>query len=339
MARPLKIREEAADFASLPAWARPAFPGGLAKQSDGVWCPLDFQFNLAEQARINLAAAPRGRATPRTSLHFEYLLQCALEGGALSLPPDALLLDLRSGNGMRSVVPWLRLAPSARVIASDPAGVLLATLYGHAAATGESDRVLCVVSDAGSPLVAPGSLDLVSGVACLHELNDPDAVIAAAAQALRPGGHAIFLAPFDGFGLMRLAYESIRAEAPLWPDDPLADDVDRALRTMALDIAARTLPDPAEASFGLLEQKWLFSRESLEKASRAMGFADVQFLPHNDHETLYRDMALVQLRDMTARPGAELPAWAIAILDRFDSALRPPVKRLLMLEGTVVLTR
>jgi hypothetical protein len=29
----------------------------------------------------------------------------------------------------------------------------------------------------------------------------------------------------------------------------------------------------------------------------------------------------------------------VSILDSFDSALRPPVKRLLMLEATIVLTR
>jgi hypothetical protein len=34
-----------------------------------------------------------------------------------------------------------------------------------------------------------------------------------------------------------------------------------------------------------------------------------------------------------------LPDWALALLDSFDRALRPPVKRLLMLEGTMVLRR
>jgi hypothetical protein len=42
---------------------------------------------------------------------------------------------------------------------------------------------------------------------------------------------------------------------------------------------------------------------------------------------------------MTGRPGVELPPWALAILDEFDRALRPTVKRLLMLEGTAILTR
>ena len=63
------------------------------------------------------------------------------------------------------------------------------------------------------------------------------------------------------------------------------------------------------------------------------------FLPHNDHETLYRDVAQMQVRMVTGRADAGLPGWALALLDSFDRALRPTVKRLLMLEGTMVLRR
>lgn len=323
---------------SLPAWARPIFPDGLARQSAGVWAPLDFEFMLTEQARINQSAARRAGGTADLSLHFEHLLHSALDAG-LTPPSEAVVLDLESGDGMRSVVPWLRLLPQARILASDPASVLLAGLYGHAASIGEAGRVLCLVAGPASAPVAPGSLDLVSGVACLHEQDDPDLVLAAAAVALRPGGHAVFLAPFDGYGVLRLAYERICTESRLRPDERLSEEIDAALQVLAGDIAARTLPDRSDAGFGRLEQKWLFARASLEMAARAFGFRDVCFLPHNDHETLYRDMALVQLRTKTARAAVELPDWALAILDGFDRALRPPVKRLLMLDGTMILTR
>jgi SAM-dependent methyltransferase len=322
----------------LPAWAQPVFPDGLARQSEGVWAPLDFEFTLAEQARINQSAARRAGGTADLSLHFEHLLHCALDAG-LSPPPEAIVLDLQSGDGMRSVAPWLRLLPRARIVASDPASVLLAGLYGHAAAVGEAERVLCLVADPAAAPVAPGSVDLVSGVGCLHEQDDPDLVLGAAAAALRPGGHAVFLVPFDGYGVLRLAYERICAESHLRRTASLSDETGAALRVLVRDIAARTLPDRSDAGFEQLEQKWLFARASLEMAARALGFRDVRFLPHNDHETLYRDMALVQLRAVTGRPGVELPPWALAILDDFDRALRPPVKRLLMLDGTAILTR
>lgn len=36
---------------------------------------------------------------------------------------------------------------------------------------------------------------------------------------------------------------------------------------------------------------------------------------------------------------ADLPPWALEILDGFDLALSTPVKRLLILEGTIILHR
>jgi SAM-dependent methyltransferase len=322
---------------SLPGWAQPVFPEGLEQQSPGIWAPHAQSWSLAEQARITVASARRAGGGLAASQHFEHLLRSALAG--LAIPREALVLDLCSGDGLKSVVPWLAAAPDARIVASDPSSMLLATLVGAAAKAGDGERVIGVVSEPEALAVAPGSVDLVSDVASLHERPDPDRILALAAQALRPGGHAIFLAPFDGHGVLRLAYERIRVEAALWPDDPLSPGVAAALGKLISDIAARTMPDTTRPEFADLEHKWLFSRESLEAAARSLGFADVRFLSHNDHETLYRDMALVQLRMATGSTAASLPAWALALLDSFDRALRPPVKRLLMLEGTVVLTR
>ncbi len=115
--------------------------------------------------------------------------------------------------------------------------------------------------------------------------------------------------------------------------------MDAALESLIADIAARTLPDSADPGFQAMDQKWLFSRESLETAARAFGFREVRFLAHNDHETLYRDVAAMQVQMVTGHAEAALPDWALALLDSFDRALRPPVKRLLMLEGTMVLRR
>jgi SAM-dependent methyltransferase len=322
---------------SLPDWAQPVFPQGLEQQSPGVWAPHGLSWSLAEQAQTTLAAARRGGGGPAVSHHFEHLLQSAIAG--LSIPREPLVLDLCSGDGAKSAGPWLNVAPEARIVASDPASILLATLVGAAAKAGAADRVIGVIAEPESTPVAAGSVDLVSGVACLHERADPDRVLAAAAAALRLGGHAIFMAPFDGHGVLRLAYERIRAEAPLWPDDPLTPDVAAGLDSAIFDISARTLPDTSHPSFAELEQKWLFSREALAVAGRNVGFSDVRFLTHNDHETLYRDMALVQVRMMSGSATATLPGWALEVLDSFDRALRPPVKRLLMLEGTVVLTK
>jgi SAM-dependent methyltransferase len=320
-----------------PAWAAAVFPGGLVEEGGGVWAPAGVRWNLEGMARANADAQPRLGGGPDVRQHFEALLRQALESG-LELPQAPLVLDLRSADGLRSALPWLSLLPQAQVIASDPASLPLATLVGRAIKEGHGARLAAVTAEADAVPVAAGSIDIVSGVGCLHQLPDPDRVIALAATALRPGGYAVFLAPFDGHGILRAAYERIRAEAPLWPDAPLLPGVEAAMDEFAQDIAARTLPDPADPSFGKLQDKWLFARESLEGAARGAGFSRVRFLPHNDHETLYRDFALIQLRSVLG-PQASLPPWAEAVLDSFDQALRPPVKRLLMLEGTAIFTR
>jgi len=323
--------------AELPDWARDAFPDGLLWESGRVWSPRDFVWDMAEEARVNLTASTRAGGGATASAHFSTLLSTAL--ARIEVVTEPLVLDLRSGDGARAVAPWLSLLPRARIVASDPSSVLLASLGGMARGLGAEDRVMAVIAEADRVPIAPGSADLVSGVGCLHEMDDPDLVLAAAARALRPGGHAVFLAPFDGHGVLRLAYERILAEAELRPGEPLEADVAAALRTLAGDIAKRTLPDRADPGFAGLEQKWLFARESLEAAARAYGFRDVAFAPHNDHETLYRDAALLQVRTVSGRDAADLPAWATEVLDGFDRALRPPVKRLLMLEGTILLRR
>lgn len=324
---------------ALPHWARPAFPDGLFQESRGVWAVADQRWNLEELVRINESAARRVGGGAETRGHFESLLRQARDAIASELPAAPLVLDLRSGDGARSVLPWLDLLPEARVIASDPASMSLATLVGRAALDGHEGRLIGVVADADGLITAPASVDVVSGVACLQEMPDPDRLIELAAAALRPGGHAIFLAPFDGHGVLRVAYDRICSEADCRPEDPLAPGLKAALNGLSSDIAARTLPNTADPAFIQLQDKWLFSRESIEGAARRCGFSQARFLPHNDHETLYRDAALVQLRSFLGMDDLELPAWAVSILDSFDSALRPPVKRLLMLEATIVLTR
>lgn len=47
----------------------------------------------------------------------------------------------------------------------------------------------------------------------------------------------------------------------------------------------------------------------------------------------------MQLRLGSGRDDLALPDWALAIMDGFDEALPRTVKNLLMLEGSVVLTK
>ncbi len=306
-------------------------------ESVGVWSIV----GDASTARISdqfKADADGYHARYAASAHFKALFQQALTMTGLKVAERPAILDLGSGSGVNSIVPCFELFEGARQIATDLSGDLLAILADYAKSNGFADDVLCVVMDAMGDHAAPGRFDLVKGASILHHLVHPQKGLAAAARALKPGGHAIFMEPFDGYGLIRLAYQRILAEAAL-RKDLLAPEVDQTLRAMVIDIAARTMPDPSLPTFSDLDDKWLFSREHLENAARASGFTTVRFVPHNDHQTLYRDVIGIQIRLSTGMEGAVLPDWAMAILDDFDNAMPPPVKRLLMLEGTLVLTK
>ncbi|HZZ30981.1 MAG TPA: hypothetical protein VFE10_03220 [Phenylobacterium sp.] len=105
---------------------------------------------------------------------------------------------------------------------------------------------------------------------------------------------------------MRLAYERILAEADLRraPLDPAVEEV---LRTMIDDITARTSLDSNSQQFAELDDKWRFSRAYLELVAQDCGFADVCLLSPNNHATLYRDVAQVQLRLGSGQEGLTFP--------------------------------
>ena len=336
--------ERSATFsgAAGPDWAAPLFASTLAPRRLGpqgqvlVWGIRDDPSNasISEQFKANAGDYHQRYAA---SDHFQGLFRQALDATGIAVADAPLILDLGSGSGVNSIVPCQRLFPGARMVATDLSGELLELLALYLAQGGATETVLCVMMDAMSAHVTPGQFDLVTGASILHHLERPGAGIAAAARALRPGGHAIFFEPFSGYAILRLAYERILAEADLRAA-PLDPTVAGVLSAMIADIAARSAPDPKSPGFAKLDDKWLFARAHIEKAAAAHGFTAVRLVPHNDHPALYRDATLIQLRLATNRTDLALPDWAMAILDGYDAAMSLQAKRELMLEGTIVLT-
>ena len=324
-------------------WAAALFGRRLVPLAQGpdpaatVWGIEDDQISgrISEQFK---SGAGEYHARYAASAHFESLFEQTLRKLGLSIPDAPVIFDMGSGSGANSIVPCFNLFPGARQVATDLSGDLLVMLADYAAEKGLSDRVTCVVMDAMGGAVMPERFDLVTGASILHHLVRPVLGLQAAARALKPGGQAIFFEPFDGYGLIRLAYERILAEADLRAE-PLAPEIAAVLRAMTGDIAARTNPDPKRPGFAEMDDKWLFSREQFESMAANAGFARVQFLSHNNHQTLYRDVTPVHLRLGSGRDDLVLPDWAAAIMDGFDEALPRTVKNLLMLEGSVVLTK
>ncbi|WP_394761707.1 class I SAM-dependent methyltransferase [Phenylobacterium sp.] len=341
-----------------PAWVRPLFAADLAPQlrrDDGavlVWTIEDQGSTAAitDQFKANAEEYHRRYAH---SAHFERLFRQGIEATGITVAEAPLILDLGSGSGVNSIVPCQRIFPGARMVATDLSAELLAMLGAYAADEGAAeevaadegrlegaaaDAIVCVQMDAMSGLVAPGVFDLVTGASILHHLQDPQAGLTAAARALKPGGHAIFFEPFNGWGIMRLGFQWILAEAAL-RGEPLDPAIDTLLRATIADIAARSDPDTDTIAFRHMDDKWLFSRAAIEDMAREAGFAQARFKPHGAHPTLYRDMGAVQLRLGTGQGDLAFPAWATAILAEVDAAFTRDAKRELMMEGTIVLTK
>ena len=327
----------------LPAWARPLIASALEPVlADAgevrVWGVRDDPSTavISEQFKANASDYHQRYAA---SDHFEKLFRNALEAAGVRPPEAPRVLDLGSGSGVNSIVPCRRLFPGARYVATDLSGELLAMLAGYLRDTGAADEVVCVQMDAMSRHVAPGAFDLVTGAAILHHLERPQEGLAAAARALKPGGRAIFFEPFDGYGIVRLLYERILAEAEL-RGAPLEPDVVQALRGLVADTAARTQPDPDPdpEAFRALDDKWLFSREQVEAMAEAAGFEPPRIVPHNSRPNLYETRIRTDLR-LSGLADRTLPGWAVAIARSFDAALTPAFKRAAALEATIVLTK
>jgi SAM-dependent methyltransferase len=327
---------------SAPAWAPPLFKADLSPllQNAGgavlVWTIADeaSTATITDQFKANAEEYHRRYAA---SDHFEGLFRQALEATGLRVAERPLILDLGSGSGVNSIVPCRRLFPGARMIATDLSGELLAMLGAYALDEGAAEDVVCVKMDAMSQKVTPGVFDLVTGASILHHLDSPGNGLKAAGRALKPGGHAIFFEPFNGWSIVRLAFERILAEADL-RRAPLEPVLEAAVRQLIDDVAERS-PESYSPALAAKDDKWLFSRSRIEISAQAAGFETVRFVPHNDHPTLYRDTAGVHLRLATGRDDLALPDWAMAILDSFDAAITLNAKREFMIEGTIVLTK
>lgn len=326
----------------IPAWTAAAFetelePLATTQAGAPVWTVRDAvtTATISDQFR---AEAGDYHARYAASDHFEGLFRQALAATGVEVAPAPLVLDLGSGSGANSVAPCLRLFPGARIVATDLSAELLAILADDLPRLDAADRVACVAMDAMSAHPAAGAFDLVTGAAILHHLDHPGLGLRAASRALKPGGTAVFFEPFDGYGVLRLAYQWILAEDGL-RGGALGPEIRAGLGALATDIAARTMPDRDAPGFALMDDKWLFSPENIVVGARKNGFTRVEFVPHNDHAGLYRDAAQVQLRLMTGQADLTLPDWALGVLDEFDAAIPLLAKRRMMLEATIVLTK
>lgn len=122
------------------------------------------------------------------------------------------VVDVGGGSGTRAV-PLAQLG--CRVTVVDSSTDALASLSRRAVEAGVADRVLAVQADADqlASVIDAGSADLVLLHGIVGEVEAPVAVLAAAGQALRPGGRVSVLVPGRLAALVRQAFAGRYAQA------------------------------------------------------------------------------------------------------------------------------
>jgi SAM-dependent methyltransferase len=272
------------------------------------------------------------------SAHFSRLFEQAFAAAGIAPEGGLTVLDIGTGSGTNTIQPCLTLFDGCRIVATDLSPDLLRILRHYVAEQGLEDRVVCVCTDAMNNFFRPASFDIVVGAAILHHLLDPGRALAAAFRALRPGGTAFFFEPFEGLGVLRVAFDLIleRAAREALSLDPAAA---KLLAAMCLDYATRAGSDKSAPHFRYMDDKWLFTRDWLQTASRQAGFTDMTIVPHASHATLFRDYTTGLLRLGAGLTAEALPDWAWDTIGRFDQGFSPEMKRDLLLEGTIVLRK
>jgi len=194
--------------------------------------------------------------------------------------------------------------------------------------------LLCM--DACENAYRPEVFDLAIGAAVLHHMPDPQQALAAVHHALRPGGHAVFFEPFEsGNAILALAFEEILD----------CNAGRRGLDERVTGLLSGTIRHVYSLRHinpkmrNRLDDKWVFTRLWLEEIQQAVGFRRLQIYPlHPTDMPFSRQTESLLQMGLGAGPDA-LPRWAWSILRRYDGVFSEHLKRELLIEGAIILSK
>ena len=108
---------------------------------------------------------------------------------------------------------------------------------------------------------------------------------------------------------------------------------------MVDDLTLRRGCDKSAPIFREIDDKWLFTRSYIEGRARTAGFDDVLIYPIHDVVRPFSHQTEVNLSLTPGAAPASMPAWAWEILDRYDRAFSPELKRDLCIEACIILRK
>jgi ubiquinone/menaquinone biosynthesis C-methylase UbiE len=109
----------------------------------------------------------------------------------LHADPPARIADIGMGQGWSSIA-LARAFPTVRVDGLDPDQASVAAAQENVRAAGLADRVTMIARDAGAPELA-GQYDFALAIECIHDMNDPVAVLGAMRRLVGPGGTVLII--------------------------------------------------------------------------------------------------------------------------------------------------
>jgi SAM-dependent methyltransferase len=269
--------------------------------------------------------------------YFRTLVVRGLKLSKADLGRASRILDIGAGAGHNSVLPCLELFENPEIVATDLSPNLLALLRIELIRRGLTEQVGIVRVDAMLDLFKPQAFDLVIGAAILHHLMDPSRALAAAYQALRPGGFTMFFEPFEfGHSVLMLVFERILSEARLRGND-LDPAVSHFMYLFTQDLRRRLGRDKSDPIFKQTDDKWLFSNDYLREIGESVGFQQIRVESiHNPvNQISSRATALLSLG---VGANVILPEWAQTIIAEADSAF-PETRNSIIFEGIITMRK
>jgi len=154
---------------------------------------------------------------------------------ALEIPAGSTVAEIGSGTGYYTWRLARTVGPSGKLFAVDVQQAML-DRTAETIRKYQLGNVELVLGDETSPHLPSKALDLVFIANAYHEFSNPEAILAAAVQSLRPGGRLVVIEYAEGhpFGPLdkaqRMTEEQIRSEI-----EPAGFDLDRALDIVPIE--------------------------------------------------------------------------------------------------------